>query len=107
MPHLQPVTEPGRYPLQPLAQQLGCALSVNGRPRADDSSEPDRTHHLAELLGVTERTIRRYRNHGLTSRQADHYAIHLAHMHPCQLWAHWFNDEHIAADCTWPETTPT
>lgn len=51
---------------------------------------------LATTLGVRTRQIIRYREHGLTSAQADRVAIALGY-HPANLWPSWFTD--AAAEC--------
>lgn len=95
MSGVQPMTQPGRYQLDPLAQRLGITLGRIGRP-TDDSS--DTLAVLADLLSVSLRTVKNYRAHGLTSRQADRYATHVAKVHPCMLWPTWFSQANVNAD---------
>lgn len=87
--------EPGRYPIEPLADALGITLGRIGRPT--DGTQ-DTLQTLADLIGVSLRTVKNYRTHGLTSRQADRTAIHLLHKHPAQLWPAWFRQANVDAD---------
>lgn len=46
----------------------------------------------ADLLGVSVRSLHRWRRTGLTERQADVLAIR-AGSHPGELWSDWWYDE--------------
>lgn len=49
-------------------------------------------HQLAGAVGVTRRTISRWRRRGgLTFDQADQVAI-AAHLHPTLIWPHWASE---------------
>ncbi|MEZ5278989.1 MAG: helix-turn-helix domain-containing protein [Acidimicrobiales bacterium] len=48
------------------------------------------TRVLAERLGVSARTVWRWRATGLNPIQADHAAIKLG-LHPGSVWASWWN----------------
>lgn len=67
---------PGRLPYAPLERLLARRQPTHLPPTIDDQ---------AEDLGVTDRTIFRYRRHGLTIRQADHAAIAIG-VHPAAVW---------------------
>lgn len=51
---------------------------------------------LAELLGVTRRTLHRYERSGLTIEQADMFAVRLG-LHAAEVWPAWHTDLAAAA----------
>ena len=53
--------------------------------------EPTPTRVLAERLGVSARTVWRWRASGLNPTQADRAAIALG-LHPGSVWASWWNN---------------
>lgn len=59
-----------------------------------------RTHltdeQLAKRVGVTDRTIRRLRDTGLTNLQADRYAVACG-WHPSSIWTGWDGDRDVLA----------
>lgn len=98
--------QPDRYPIEPLAAALGITWTQNGHRthRRTNGWEPDTEDgiltiiDLARILGCSVRTVYNLRNRGLTSRQADRYAVHHAGKHPAQIWPAWFNQQHVNAD---------
>lgn len=78
-----------RFPLEPLAVVLSVELGVQGgmHPATDG---PTGLTAVAESLGVSESSAKRYRRHGLSDRQADHAAVALG-VHPSVLWPDWFD----------------
>lgn len=108
--------EPGRYAIEPLAAVLGKTEWTKPGHRVHDRQQresfddagigycPDREDEqmsideFAGLLGCGRDAVYAYRKHGLTSRQADHYAVNVAGKHPAQIWPEWFRQAHIAAD---------
>lgn len=77
-----------RYPLDLLAEELHLELGQhggNGHPGAGLAG-------LANYLGVSARTLRRWRHIGLNYDQADHYA-NLLGKHPAWIWGDdWYDD---------------
>lgn len=79
-----------RYPLAPLET---LARHQAGLPRPSDRHSPADEHadtlwstrHLATILGVSRRTIFRWRQHGLNAVQADRAACRLD-LHPGLIW---------------------
>lgn len=65
------------FPVAPLARRLG--ISVGG---------PRWAAQLSDAVGVDRRWIYRYREWGLTRRQADEWATR-AGVHPAEVWATW------------------
>lgn len=61
-----------RWPLEPV-------LELTGHPPA---------LVLAARVGVSARTVHRWRHNGLTDQQADHAAIALGR-HPATIWPDW------------------
>jgi len=55
-----------------------------------DVAEATSAHHLAELLGVSDRTVVRWLVVGLLDTQADRMAVRLGY-HPSMLWPEWFD----------------
>jgi hypothetical protein len=54
--------------------------------------DADNDHQLAGAVGVTRRTISRWRHRGgFTFNEADQVAI-AAHLHPTIIWPHWDNE---------------
>lgn len=70
-------TEPIRYPIEPLVE------IVAGRVGPGPSAEA-----VAQRVGVTERTVLRWRHNGLTRNAADHAATAL-YLHPVNIWDEW------------------
>lgn len=64
------------YPVADLARAIGL--------------NPTDTQALSLALGVGRRWIRRYRDAGLTERQADDWACR-AGIHPCDVWPRWYD----------------
>lgn len=67
-------TTPRPYDVADLAHALGL--------------DPADTHALATTIGIGRRWIRRYRDAGLTERQAETWAL-AAGLHPEEVWPRW------------------
>lgn len=76
-----------RYELQPLAAAIGIDLNA-----PTDNHHPTGHQLLAELIGVTDRTIRRWATHGIPPDRTDWLATHIAGQHPANIWPHWTDD---------------
>ena len=103
-----------RYPLEPLAAALRIDLGQVGGHR-HDTDQLTGMALLAARIGVGHRTATRARQHGLTDRQADHWATRVG-LHPSMVWPTWstnldseeatpgwFTDDNTDADDDDPE----
>ncbi len=72
---------PGRLPFQPLLD----VLPIDWTLARSDVVGPGPIAQAATLLGVTRRTVHRYRNSGLDHWTADRLAI-TAGCHPLTVW---------------------
>jgi len=73
-----------RFPFDP-AERLA---SVEVRSRSTRSDSVGITPAVAELLGVTDRTVWRWRQTGLMRSTADEVATRLG-LHPLEVWPDW------------------
>lgn len=80
----------------------GGGMGGNGDTRRPFPIEPlidaERlsTKAFAELLGIRRRQLCRWKNVGLTVRQADELAMRLGY-HPAEIWAAWTQVDAVAA----------
>ena len=74
------------YPLAPLLDALGIEPAPNGGPNYGQVSG---VQSAALRLGVTTRTIQRWRANGVPARNCDRLACHVARMHPLNIWPDW------------------
>lgn len=87
----------GVFDPSPLIRHLELTLtpSFNLCPERDEPFQLVKVTDavIASELGVTRRTVRRWR-HGtrLTPRDADRYAVGVG-LHPCLLWPEWYGDD--------------
>lgn len=81
-----------RYPFAAVEAFMAC-------PPADafEDGLPRTNALLAERIGVTRRTIARWRGQGLSIIQADRVATAL-HRHPMELWPTWLEDRLAEAE---------
>lgn len=70
-----------RWPAAPL---IAHAVNETRRHHDDGATICD----LAHRLGVTRRTVQRWRTTGLTDVSADHAAVRLG-AHPLEIWPDW------------------
>lgn len=91
-----------RYPLEPLLTATGLTRRNPGARSTDGTL----TGHLglAQILGVSARSITSWHTHGLTPHRADQAATHLG-LHPSTIWPTWFHD--TPGDHDWPADDPT
>jgi len=75
-----------RYPLAPLLSVLGIEPAPSGSSKNDPTLY---TSVIAERLGVTTRTIWRWKADGIPALQCDRLACHIANMHPLNIWPDW------------------
>ena len=85
-----------------------CWRCVNARPWPKSTSKFDLKWGIEPLLGHTTipdiklkfgfNRLIAWRNHGVPDAEADSAAIHLAAMHPAQIWTGW----HEAAEDYFP-----
>lgn len=73
--------EPPRLPLQPLLD----ALPIDQAVARDCGNGPGPIQQAATLLGLTRRTLHRYRHTGLDPRTADRLACKVG-LHPLVVW---------------------
>lgn len=86
-----------RYPLDRLAERIGITLGQHGGQYAGEEPGTGADHGLVALahrLGVTDRHLRRLRTEGLTTLQADRYAVACG-WHPAAVWPGWDGDRDI------------
>lgn len=74
------------YPLAPLLSVLGIEPAPEGGPKHGQISGVD---VAAFTLGVTTRTIWRWKADGIPAHQCDRLACHIANMHPLNIWPDW------------------
>jgi len=103
-----------RWPLEPLAAFVGVRLDLDGSASThgayDEASvEPlQGAPALAEVVGVSLRTVRRWSASGLTSEAADRAATAAGTL-PELLWRGWLDDvdERPHRWCTCPSPVPS
>lgn len=85
-----------RYPLDRLKQRTRLTDDELARRLPCGWCSPCRRGrpHACEHPGVTDRTIRRLRESGLTNLQADRYAIACG-QHPAYVWPGWDGDRDV------------
>lgn len=82
--HPRPHQPRRRFPFEPVER----LASVEVRKRSVRADGVGITPALAELLGVTDRTVWRWRQTGLMHSTADEVATRLG-LHPLEVWTDW------------------
>lgn len=83
--HPRPRQQGRRFPFEPIER----FASIEVRKRSTSADSVGLTVAVAELLGVTDRTVWRWRQTGLMRSTADEVAIRLD-LHPGLVWPDWW-----------------
>lgn len=87
-----------RWPYRPLQRFLGpCRQSWHQSSswKTTSTERPMTNQLVADILGVSERTVARWAKDGLSDRLADEVAVKL-NVHPFVIWPAWFDLESVA-----------